>query len=546
MIFFAKVDYFSYFCKNKKLNLMKTRFLLLFLVIVGIANAQSIEVGGTQTGVWEADTVLVVSDVKVADSLTVAPGTVVLFDGFYSIIVVEGASFKAQGTEDDGIRFTVADTTGFSMYNSYKGGWNGFRVQNAGEVRLDYCVVEYAKAADTTDMSGGAMRIENSDNVVANHSTFRCNRARESGGAVSAVNSHVVMNDCVVNDNGIYDDDNIYARYGAALHFLKCDVDLQVMEFLRNRGDGCIGGAISFDSCSVVLDRAVFVDNIALNGGGLYMMRSNHLPGRLSNLLFDHNYSWHFAGGLAFSDTSPEVYNILVTNNDSEGVNCTGIFFYQQSSPRLTNCIVYGNYPEPNEILQDTIEMWVWTYDDYAPEFRNCLIEGGTDHVTNAEYIKVFEDILEGDPLFVDAENHDFRLSEESPCRDVGNADVPDFLASGFDLNWIKRVSNDRIDIGPYEYSAASVPSNPVGSTDARLLGNPLSAMSRIEFGHEITGETVVSVYSMTGRKVGSKVFNLDRACVLEIGSLADRLASGVYLIEVAVPDRAFTLKAVR
>lgn len=525
---------------------MKTRFLLLLLLFVGVAHAQSIEVGGAQSGVWNADTIRVVADVKVADSLTVAPGTVVLFDGFYGILVGEGASFKAQGAEDDSIRFTVADTTGFSIYNSGKGCWNGFRMEKAGEVRFDYCVLEYAKAADTMDMSGGAMRIENCDNVAIDHSTIHYNRARESGGAVAAVNSRVAMKNCNVNDNKVFVDDNIYARYGAALCFLKCDVDLQVMEFQRNIGEGCIGGALSLDSCSVVLDRAVFTDNIAVNGAGLYIMRSNHLPGRLSNLLFDHNFSLHFAGGLAFLDTSPEVYNILVTNNDSEGVNCSGIFFYQYSSPKLTNCIVYGNYPTEEMVVRDTVQMWLWTYDDYAPEFRNCLIEGGTKYITNGDYIKVFEDILEGDPFFVDAENHDFRLSEESPCRDAGNAEVPDYLVDGYDLIGTSRVSNYRIDIGPYEYSAASVPSNPVGSQQARLVGNPLNAKSHIAFDHEISGEVTVTVYSLTGREVVNKLFHLDKALGLEIGTLAERLASGVYLIEVAGPNKIFTLKAVK
>ena len=525
---------------------MKTRFLLLLLLFVGVAHAQSIEVGGTQSGVWDADTVRVVADVKVADSLTIAPGTVVLFEGFYGILVGEGASFKAQGAEDDSIRFTVADTTGFSIYNSGKGCWNGFRMEKAGEVRFDYCVLEYAKAADTMDMSGGAMRIENCDNVTIDHSTIRYNRARESGGALIAVNSRVAMKNCSVNDNEVFIDDNIYARYGAALCFLKSDVDLQVMEFQRNIGEGSIGGALSLDSCSVVLDRAVFTNNIAVNGAGLYIMRSNHLPGRLSNLLFDHNFSLHFAGGLAFLDTSPEVYNILVTNNDSEGVNCSGIFFYQYSSPKLTNCIVYGNYPTEEVVVRDTVQMWLWTYDEYAPEFRNCLIEGGTKYITNGDYIKVFEDILESDPLFVDAENHDFRLSEESPCRDAGNANVPDYLVDGYDLTGIRRVSNHRIDIGPFEYSAALVPSHPEGSQQARLIGNPLNAKSHIEFDHEISGEVTVTVYSLTGREIVTKMFHLDKAHRLEIGALAEHLASGVYLFEVAGPNSTFTLKAVK
>lgn len=533
---------------------MKNKLTLLLLLLLGsILHGQSIMVSGPQTGIWDADTILVVSDIEVVDSLMVAPGTLVLFDGFYGVTVPNGASFVAQGTKSDSIRFTVADTTGLSIYNSGKGGWNGFQMEKAGKVRFDYCVLEYAKASDTADMSGGAMQINSCDDVEISHSTLHFNRAREHGGAISAEDSHVIMTGCNVNDNKVFIDDNIYSRYGGALRFLKCDVELRVMEFLRNDGEGCIGGAIGLDSCALVLDRAVFADNVAINGGGLYLVRSNHLEGRLSNLLFNHNHSRHFGGGMAICDASPEVYNILVTNNDSEGVTCTGIFFYQYSSPMFTNCIIYGNYPEvdttlPDSLIihSDTVQMWVWTFEGYAPEFRNCLIEGGTKYITNSEYIKVFEDILDTDPLFVDAENDDFRLSEESPCRDAGSTEVPDDLAEGLDLIGIRRVSNQRIDIGPYEYSAASVPSLLADPVHARLVGNPLSEKSRIVFDDEMEGNVEVTVYSMTGRKVISKTYVVEKTGSLEIGPMVERLASGVYLIEVTGKEGSFALKAVK
>lgn len=527
--------------------MMKTRILLLVMLLVGImAKAQNIEVSGMQSGAWDADTVRVIGDVVVGKSLEILPGTVVLFDGFYSISVIKDASFTAQGAEADSIVFTVADTLGLCHYNSPKGGWNGFHLENAGKVSFDYCVLEYAKASDTLDMSGGAMRIENCDEVAVTHSTLRFNRARQHGGAISADDSHVVMMDCQVNDNLVYYDDGLYYRYGGALKFFKCDVELRVMDILRNQGDGCIGGAISFDSCSVVLDRAVFADNIGLNGGGLYMMRSNHLPGRLSNLLFDNNRSHHFAGGLAFADCSPEVYNILVTNNQSEGVNCAGIFFYQYASPKLTNCIVYGNYNDSGAVFDETAQMWVWTFEDDAPEFRNCLIEGGAKYITNAEYIKVFEDILEDDPKFVDVEHHDFRLTEGSPCRDSGNEKLPEDLAEGFDLIGIRRVSNQRVDIGPYEYSETSVSQYLGGSSEAKLVGNPLSDKSRVVFGDEWDGDVTVTIYSINGRQAAQKACHLTKATSLELGSWVEPLPAGVYLIEVAGPNRTLTLKAVK
>ena len=106
---------------------MKTR-LLLFLVLGSLmAKAQTIEVSGTQSGVWDAETVLVKGDVKVQDSIT----------------------------------FTVTDTTGFHIFNAGRGGWNGIRLSKAGRSEFDYCRFQYGKAALDHDQDGGALRIFN-------------------------------------------------------------------------------------------------------------------------------------------------------------------------------------------------------------------------------------------------------------------------------------------------------------------------------------------------------------------------------------------------
>ena len=107
---------------------MKTRFLLLFVLCGLFAKAQTIEVSGTQSGVWNAETVIVKGDVKVQDSLRILPGTTVVFKGFFQIAVENDASLKAIGTETDSITFTVTDTTGFHIFNAGRGGWNGIRL----------------------------------------------------------------------------------------------------------------------------------------------------------------------------------------------------------------------------------------------------------------------------------------------------------------------------------------------------------------------------------------------------------------------------------
>ena len=245
---------------------MKTRFLFAFLLFSLLGHAQTIFVEGKQTGVWDADTIVVTGDVIVADSLSlVRPGAVVLFDRFYGINVSDGASFCVDGGADtanvERITFTVADTVGFHIYNQGKGGWNGIRLQKAGKVLLNHCVLQYAKAADTLDRFGGALSIYDCDDVTISNSMLRCNFARECGGAVYAEHSKVCFSNCIISENKVYTGDGTYAMYGGGACFKHCDVEMDWMNFCANYGPTCIGGGMSLDSCSLILDHADFQHN---------------------------------------------------------------------------------------------------------------------------------------------------------------------------------------------------------------------------------------------------------------------------------------------
>ena len=518
--------------------------ILLILASVVVAEAQTIKVNGKQSGVWDADTVLVTGNVDVMGSLEVLPGTLILFEDFFSISVSNGAEFSALGSVDDSIVFTVADTTGFYHEYAGRGGWNGFQV-NKGRVRLDYCILQYGKAVQGSDKEGGAMNVQGGD-IEIDHSVLRCNFSCDRGGAIHAQDADLTMHACRVNENRVYTETGTFAMYGGGISLLKCHVDMQDMEFRGNYAPTCIGGALSLDSCKVDLHNAVFADNVGLNGGGLYMMRNNHTVSTLYNVSFYNNFSHHFAGGLALADSSPYIYNLLVTDNSSEGVNCNGVFFYSHSQPKMYNCLVYGNYPPGIGPQTDSIQMWVWTFDGYAPEFYNCLIEGGRRLITSEELINVFEDVIDADPLFVDALNNDFRLQEGSPCRDAGNEFVPFDLMEGTDLDGLRRVSNGRIDIGPYEYSEASVSPYEMGTAFAHLKGVPLTAESRLVTNLSRPQHVTVRVCSLTGRVVSEMVF-LATIGLQEwkLDGLTD-LASGVYVVEVITEEGTCAIKAVK
>jgi len=509
-----------------------------------IAQAQTIEVSGSQSGVWDAETVIVTGDVKVQDSLTILPGTTVLFKDYYQIVVEENASLKALGRSGDSIIFTVADTTGFHIFNSGVGGWNGIRLNKAGQSKFDYCRFQFGKAALDRDQDGGALRITNCDDVEIGHSKLFCNFSREHGGALNAELSNVVMHDCDVYNNLNYTRlDTVYAMYGGGMRFLKCKVELTDMVFRYNIGETAVGGALSLDSCSVNIDRCIFEHNYGINGAGLYLIRSNDNPCSISNSLFANNTSGHFGGGLAISDSSPEVSNLTVVNNHSIGVNCGGIFFYQHSSPVVRNCIVYGNTNEA--ALDKPVQMWVWTYDDFTPSFYNSLIEFGLENISGADIINTYENCLNKDPRFVDPEREDFRLRENSPCINSGLTKAADFRR--FDLDKNPRVFENFVDMGAYEFTIIGLEET-AQANKIRIVGNPITASSYAEIDLDNAGNVSVQVYSLDGKLLTNKNIGLRQSGLLrlEIGEQFQALPHGAYLMVVKAENQTFVEKVVR
>ncbi len=526
---------------------MKTRILLFFLLCGLVTQAQNIEVSGIQSGTWDADTVFVTDNVVIEDALNIMHGTTVVFDGFYNISVGENASLNVLGTRNDSIVFTVTDTTGFHVFNIGRGGWNGIRLVKAGVSRFEYCRFQYGKAALDNDQDGGALRIYHCDDVEINNSTLFCNFSREHGGALNAEYSSVTMRDCNVCNNLTYTGlDTVYFMYGGGLRFINCNVEIIGTNFRYNNGQAAIGGAMSLDSCAVLIDRCRFEYNYGINGGGLYLIRSNHNDCRISNSLFANNTSGHFGGGLAISDSSPLISNLTVANNHSIGVNCGGIFFYQYSSPVLWNCIVYGN---TNEVpLEEPVQMWAWTYEEYAPEFHNCLVQFGLENISNHDVITVYENCLDEDPCFCDLENNDYHLAMGSPCIDVGSPETPNIILNGLDLDGNGRVDHNQIDLGAYEFSFTSVQETTQNENLVCIIGNPITASSYAEIVLNQKGLVMASIYSMEGKLLANKNLGFAEKGInhFEIGELFSSLCSGTYVIVFKAADQTFSTKVIK
>ena len=485
---------------------MKKLLFVFFVFCAFILNAQTMEVSGNQSGTWSGE-IYIVGDVVVPEHeiLTIEPGTSVIARGYFGITVNGGLT--AVGTENTWIEFTVADTTGYYDYEIVRGGWKGIRfVQCTDNVRLSYCDFNHGKTQ--IGVNGGALNLSGVGDVEIAHCVFHDNKTRWKGGAMYAENSNLYIHDCEVynNEGNMYD---LYYCYGAGFQFLKCDINMHDMVFHDNIAPSAYGGGMNVDSCNLELKNAVFYNNQSTNAGGLGIQRSKHLSVKVSNMLAYNNAVVHYGGGIATATSDPELNNITIVNNYCGGGGGAGMQMAFDAAPTLNNCIFYGNHAIFSIDGKDTTEyyngsqIWLWG-DDCRPTFNNGDVQYGLDSIFAYHLIEEghYNNMILDDPMFLDMQNHDYRLSDGSPCIDTGTPDITGLFIPDTDLSGGLRVVNGRIDMGCYEWGSIGVNEINVAQKTISVFPNPLNINSVCEIKLSKKSDITLKLISLDGKEI--------------------------------------------
>lgn len=486
------------------------KFLSFFLVLCAFCmNAQTVQVSGNQSGTWSGE-IQIVGDVLVPQNevLTVEAGTLIVAKGYFGITVNGGMT--AVGTEDAKIEFTVYDTTGYYDYENIRGGWKGINLsQCTDNVRFMYCDFNHGKTQILEN--GGALNLSYVNDAEIGHCVLHDNTTRWKGGALYAENSNLYIHDCEVYNNEGYMYDAYYC-YGAGFQFLKCDINMHDMVFHDNVSMSAYGGGMNIDSCNLELKNAVFYNNKATNAGGLGIQRSKHLTVRVSNILAYNNSVIHYGGGIATATSNPELNNITIVNNYCGGGGGAGMQMAFDAAPVLNNCIFYGNhaiYTTIKKGVTDTTEyymgsqIWLWG-DDCRPMFNNGDVQYGLDSIFSSHLIdkEHYNNMINADPMFVDATNRDYRLSEGSPCIDSGMADITGLFVPETDLSGGPRIVNGRIDMGCYEWDGVGVNEFEANQNVISVFPNPLNINSLCEMMLDKKSDIALKLISLDGKEV--------------------------------------------
>jgi len=167
------------------------------------------------------------------------------------------------------------------------------------------------------------------------------------------------------------------------------------------------GGGIAMYFSNPIFNHITITENTASSMGGILLYTSNPI---LNNIIISkNNVSGNggfegLAGGIGLIHSNPTLNYVTITENlanEGGGIHLIDYNpFGEPSAPIIHNSIIWGNSAE--SIFIANSGMPLVTYSDIQGDWEG---EGNID----------------ANPLFVNTENGDFSLQDNSPCKDSGN-----------------------------------------------------------------------------------------------------------------------------
>jgi len=226
--------------------------------------------------------------------------------------------------------------------------------------------------------------------------------------------------------------------------------------FINNSSAGGGGGMFNNSYSSPTLTNVFFVNNSVSNGYGGGMNNNNHCSPTLTNVAFIGNTSDHPGGAMENTVSSPTLINVTFSGNSAGTIGGGGMDNYSNSSPRLTNCIFWGNTGTsgPDIYQEDGSSTITYSYTQTH--------QSGTGNKTGTTNPFINSSNPAGADDIYGTADDGLELVNASAAIDAGdpqtNTTGYSIQAGNADIAGNKRVTNSHIDMGAYEYNSTTLP----------------------------------------------------------------------------------------
>jgi len=286
------------------------------------------------------------------------------------------------------------------------------------------------------DREDSVVRFENGedDSSILQGFTVR-NGFNISGGGINCGEASPTLLDLIISMNEArYDGGGVFV-YGGSPRIMRSIIE-------ENTGKG-----LQAERRVGEVEINPFLHDVIIRGndrGGIFI---GGVTVTLQNVLICNN-TGRFAAGLYLGCSRGNLLtNVTIANNTTTRENRSGGLILGtwegdagHSEVTIQNCIIWGNSLPQIRLSHGEDERSV----DFTASY--CDIEGGEDGIMQSEFAEVVwgEGNIDEDPLFVDPDEGDYHLTEDSPCIDTGDPESdPD-------------PDGTRADMGAFYYQAPS------------------------------------------------------------------------------------------
>jgi parallel beta-helix repeat protein/predicted outer membrane repeat protein len=376
--------------------------------------------------------------------------------------------------------------------------------------------------------SGGGIACRSSSHPIIERCTIEGNSAEIDGGAIYCYSSSPTISDCTIEDNSADTHGGGICCAGYS-HPQISNCTIKRNRFVEE------GGGIYCASSSTTISNCIIEENTAQQGGAIYLGGSDS---RINYCIISSNSTFSNNAGAIYCTFSNPIITFCTILGNSNTYDDGGAIFCSSAGAEITNCTITGNSGEG-----------LYVIDDRNPGAAYCDIYnnsngafGGPDinpdlgvivsNNANGDPSDAFENIFL-DPLFLDPDNGNVHLQEDSPCIDAGDPDSP--LDPDSTIADIGAFYFHQENVGVKERSQAHLARN---WSVLPAYPNPFNASTTIRVSLPDFAELEVTVYNVNGRLIADLAHETGQPGVHHYSFNASNLASGLYFIRVNAGDQ--------